>query len=421
MNKKINTSSNDTEKVVNRINDINTNNKVLEYFDSEWFKKLNHWEKIAFFNYIAWKTKNPELQTKQWELLEYLESYRADIMTQSLWINTFIIDDIEISHGEEKLIFDEFLKHIDLSYDTIHRAIKEKEENQSKIASALNIFKLYKSIFEGDTENKSLKDAIKNIRLVALRWTHGDEIWAFQGSQLLEKEITTYIVNPEAVSLNQRESDEDINRKTSEWSNAWERKKDLINNINNLEGEKYILDFHNCNWSAKLWCIDEYHLKHELMAKALWLDALLIFDKEISSWTVISDIQKKTYSNGMIVEVGKDIDTNWRTTMQIAKSLLEVNHRLCLTQKDTADDNNLSIGDLQEILGIDKNKKIPIIEISILKDSNWKEISNLNYIDKNIPSHCIQYKQWLNKYIVIRKKDWSYPDKNLLDKALFQM
>jgi len=398
---------------------------ISSYLNTNEFKNKEDWEKLWFLIYIIWNISDERLKSKLWEFLKYLEIKNPKLIKQSEGNHIFNVENMSQQNEEWEKIFDEILSQLGLSYEIIHNTLSKIENHKQSIIDKIRIFKLFKYVLWYDDvglQNSTIWNAIQEIKFVALRWTHWDETWALKWSKTLEWKVTTYLVNPEAVEMWTRESDEDINRNTTPWSISDTRKKELINKVSQEQWHKYLLDFHNCNGSAKLWCVDEYSIKHELIAKSLWLDALLIFDKELSNWTVIDALQKQTNADGMIIEIWKDIDEAWKTTLQVAQSLLEVNKEFSLVKEWFWSKNDkLTIDDLSQVLGVKTNNQIPIITISIYKDKQWNDITEKEKIDPSIPSHCIQFRQWINKYVIIKNKDGSYPSKETLDRTLFQM
>lgn len=419
--------------MINSISTLDTNknhyssvkqNNFLSYINSEQFKNTKDEEKIWFLIYMTWISNNPNIKSMLSQLLQYLEITNPQLIKQSENNYTFNIKDILIQNWEWEKVFNEVLSSLSLSNDVIHNTLSKIDQNRQSILSKIKIFKLLKYKLWYDKSSETLWNAIKDLKFVALRWTHWDEIWALEWTKELEWTITTYLVNPEAVEKWSRESDEDINRITTPWSNSNKRKTELFNKISqDDEWYKYVFDFHNCNGDTKLWCVNEYNIKHELIAKSLWLDALLIFDKTLSNWTIVDSISEIKKTDGMVIEVWKEIDHEWLSTMKISQSLLKINNKISLLkQLPEEESDNLTIQDLSEIL-LDTNtkKEIPIIYISVLKDEKWVEIIDKENIDPWIPSHCIQFKQWIDKYIIIKNKDGSYPTKDILDKTLFNM
>ncbi len=409
--------------------DSNSDSKriILTYINSKEFKQFSDSKKLAFLIYLN-NSSSKRLDNKFWILMQYLKCEKSYLLNEIDWEYNFSIDENQIDSlniNELENIFSEILQLMNINISIIHKKLQENENHKESIMSKIKLFKIRKYKFWYDdkiTKEESIWKAIADIRFIALWWTHWDEKNALKWFNNLEWKIDTYLVNVDAVEKNTRESDEDINRPNTPWSDAYTRKENLKNEVKEIKWLKYFLDFHNCNWSSKLWCVWKYSQKNEVLAKALWLDALLVFEDDLlTQWTVISELEQVSWWEWMVIEVGNEIDQWWWESIKIAKNLLTVCDRIDMLKQNMNNANDhLTIDDIEEILWTTKSV-VPIVYISILKDQEWKRITNDNNIPKEIPEYCIIHNSESWYYLKVHNGNWTYPQKDLVDKTIQNM
>lgn len=307
-------------------------------------------------------------------------------------------------------------KHVEIEKNN-----NKAHETLEKIVSKLKEFKLRKYEL-WQWWDKEMEHFISETRITALGWTHGDEAWAFQWFSEISSiwsSIECILINPFATEKWIRFIDDDINRTTARWY-EYERKKQLLEGVKGMPHIPYFLDFHNCHGKIKMWCVSNTSKKHILMAHALWLDTLIVWDKKIAEWTIVHDMSSLSKGDGMVVEIGTDLDNNWKTSIFLAKKLIEVDGRISIIRENMNEHSEfITLEDLAELLWIDIHKKIPVLHVDLLVDEDGQPIQNQEKIPKNIPEHCCQW-SWQN-YIVIKNQDGTFPEKALVEKTIWNM